>query len=672
MHASVLALILISPSAPQADWEKHPENRWVQQSPRPGAPAPKLGWEGSGAYDPFHRLWIHHAGHDGIPQGFVLFTLDLDTGAWAQRFPPNSPPGVCCVDGANVFDPAARRFVRFPGGSLGHGYQWSRGVRLKESPVWLYDVEANRWTNMRPAPYGEPDRKEVIGGLCPGAAYAENLDLAISFGGTGSSGAKNNLHAYDAWTNTLHVMKPAKAPEVRDGMGLAYDSGNDCLVLFGSQYLSDEKTWIYRFKTNAWEAHDLTPRPPGKKGGTYSTIPKMAYDSANGVSLCVVWLGEKEGHETWIFDAAKPAWTKAEPAANAEPSKSRARNLAYSREHNVFILETTAVSGGPQVWTYRHRKAPAPAAPISDLAIVTDGKKATLSWKGKAGVEAEILRSEPAEPWALDFKKVGASKGTSYEDPGIETGKAYVYLVRSGSAGLRARTQPRVPEPPIVSVAAADRVHVRWSPHAAKDVAGYNLYRGVVAVKTVTKGTPAPWKDNDPEYAEPQIVRVTDVARIEKLNDKLLTDPSFEDRVDLSKKGPESGDYKWAVYAYIVRAVNRLGTESGPSPYALTIPSEPLNVLCHEKGTTAELKWEASAEKGIQGYHVYKLEGGVFGLKRVTEKPVAGTSFTHEAGKNTTRYWVVTVDALGQEGQPSSPAWFGQSYKGFFQGDWHQ
>ncbi len=664
MTSIALALVL----AAQVEPDRHPENAWVKQSPREGAPAPKLGWEGSASWDPHHRLWIHHAGHDGNPQGFVTFTFDLGTGRWEQRFPPTSPPGVCCVDGANVFDPAARRFVRFPGGSLGHGYQWSRGVRLKDSAVWLYDPAANAWTNMRPTPYAEPERKEAVGGLCPASTYAEGLELSISMGGVGSAGAKTNLHAYDAWTNTLFSLKVANPPPARDGMGLACDEAAGKLVVFGSQYLSDEKTWIYDFKAGAWESHDLDPRPPGKKGSTYSTIPKMAYDSANGVLLCLAWLGEKNGHETWIFETAAKKWARMEPAASPEGSKSRSRNLAYSRDLNLFILETTAVSGGPQVWTYRYRNAARPAGRPADLEVVTDRGKAALSWKGAVS-EAEVWRAEPADPWRREFKKVGTAKGASFEDAGLEAGKAYVYRV---GAGFTARTQPRVPAAPVVSVLAADRVEVRWSAHPAKDVAGYNLYRGAASVKTVTKGTPAAWKDNDPEYDEPRVVRVADVGRIEKLNKELLTATSFEDRVDLAAKGSGSGDYRWAVHAYFVKAVNRLGTESGPSPWALTIPSEPASVLCREKGTTAELKWEASPEKALQGYHVYKLEGGVWGIKRVTEKPIQATSFSQEGIKGTTRYWVVAVDALGQEGQPSSPAWFGQTYKGFFAGDWHQ
>lgn len=56
----------------------------------------------------------------------------------------------------------------------------------------------------------------------------------------------------------------------------------------------------------------------------------------------------------------------------------------------------------------------------------------------------------------------------------------------------------------------------------------------------------------------------------------------------------------------------------------------------------------------------------------MTDKPISETTFRHTAGSDTTRYWVTAVDSLGQEGQPSSPVWFRQFYKGFFAGDWHQ
>jgi hypothetical protein len=167
-------------------------------------------------------------------------------------------------------------------------------------------------------------------------------------------------------------------------------------------------------------------------------------------------------------------------------------------------------------------------------------------------------------------------------------------------------------------------------------------------------------------------VEVRDITDLQKLNDQPLTFTTFTDaKVNLTKKGPEAGEYRYHVHAYVIKAVNRLGTESGPSPYALTIPSEPTNVLNREAGNTANLKWDASPEKGIAGYRVYKLEG-TWNIVRLTDEPVKATTFAHKGGTSATRYWVTAVDALGQEGQPSSPVWHHHSYPGFFQGEWHQ
>jgi hypothetical protein len=68
---------------------------------------------------------------------------------------------------------------------------------------------------------------------------------------------------------------------------------------------------------------------------------------------------------------------------------------------------------------------------------------------------------------------------------------------------------------------------------------------------------------------------------------------------------------------------------------------------------------------------MYKLEG-TWNIVRLTDEPIKETTFTHKCGTSATRYWVVAVDALGQEGQPSSPVWANHSYPGFFTGDWHQ
>jgi fibronectin type 3 domain-containing protein len=678
----MVALLFLS----GADWADHPENQWVKQSPREGAPAPRFSWEGSGGYDPFNRMWIHHGGHDGTPQGFHLFTYDLNRGVWEQKFPNTSPPGVCCVDGANVFDVANRRFVRFPGASLGHGYQWSRGVKLKNSHVWLYDLDTNTWVNMRPPPYKPFLAREGLGYMDAAATYDPNHEVVISFGGQGSSGGTNNLFVYDAYANALYRLNAANPPSPRDGMGLAYDARNDCLVMFGSQYDNDEKTWIYRYGTNRWEAHDLNPHPPGKKLGTYSTIPKMAYDSSNEVCLCVVWDTNSNEHETWAFDAAKLRWAKMGPPAEPEPSMSRSRNLSYVAEYNLFLLETSSKEGkgnAPQIWTYRYKKAPPNPrpAPPTNLQLATDRGKTALTWAAStSGVkEYHVYRALAEEPWKARFEKIAAVTGTSFEDQDPTAGKTYFYTVRAvGTDGsesqpsFRVRTQPRVLLKPVVSVLAADKVEVSWNAHPATDVVGYNVYRGVALMRSVQKGTPAAWKDNDPEYPEPMPVEVRDVTDLQKLNDQPVKTTAFTDaKVNLTNKDAEATEYRYHVHAYLIKAVNRLGTESGPSPYALTIPSEPTNVLNREAGGLANLKWDAHPEKGIVGYRVYKLEG-TWNIVRLTDDPIKATTFSHKGGGGPTRYWVTAVDALGQEGQPSSPVWHNHSYAGFFKGEWHQ
>jgi hypothetical protein len=491
----------------------HPINQWVLQSPREGQSVPAFPYEGSGAYDPVGKRWIHHAGHDGIPQSFHTFTFDLSSGRWEQKFPPTSPPGVCCVDGTNAFDTANRRFVRFPGGSLGHGFQWSRGVKLKESAVWLYDPVTNQWTNMRPPPYGQPNSKQTVGGLNSSATYDPQHELTYSFGGQSSSGGKNALFAYDAYANELTFLDADNKPPARDGMGVAYDTRHERLVMFGSQYLEDERTWLYDPAKNAWESHLLQPHPPHQKvTKDYCTIPRLCYDPLHGVVLCLAWLGEG-GHETWALDVGKLQWTKLSPAAEPAGSKSRSRNLDFDVERNLFILESSsAKTNRPEIWTYRY--APADAAQIA-----------------------------------------------------------------AASRPPHTRTQPRVLLEPVVSVLAKDEVEVAWQKHPAEDVVGYNVYRGIASVRTVKKGTPGAWKDNDPEYAEPEVVQIRDIDKIQKLNERPLTETQLVDRIDLTQRQPESEDYRYAVYAYIVRAVNRLGVESGPSPYALTLPAKTVRRL---------------------------------------------------------------------------------------------
>ena len=96
------------------------------------------------------------------------------------------------------------------------------------------------------------------------------------------------------------------------------------------------------------------------------------------------------------------------------------------------------------------------------------------------------------------FPPISDQAPAANQPPGAVTaGKA------EGADSCRVRTMPRVPAQPVVSVFAADQIEVSWPKHPATDVAGYNVYRGLVSVRTVSKGEPKAWRDNDPEYPAP-------------------------------------------------------------------------------------------------------------------------------------------------------------------------
>ena len=49
-------------------------------------------------------------------------------------------------------------------------------------------------------------------------------------------------------------------------MGLAYDAKHDKLVMFGSQYSPDERTWLYDLKTNKMGRLGPRPASAGREG----------------------------------------------------------------------------------------------------------------------------------------------------------------------------------------------------------------------------------------------------------------------------------------------------------------------------------------------------------------------------------------------------------------------
>ncbi len=680
-------------------------NTWVKRSPLNEAPlSPMLGYEGSFGYDPKAKLVIRWAGHNqggGGEQNAETWTFDPVTAKWTLKEPNTSPPGACC-NAQNVFDPVGGRFLRFPAFSGSHGWHWFRENYLNNSSVWSYDLSKNTWRDMRPVPTPHPAPLRC-------ASWDSDAQVAVIFGGEGSS---EGTIVYDPYDNSWKRMFPKKEPAGRSAGNMAYHKTLKKHLLFGIQFGDDPHTWAYDLAKNEWT--DLKPavQPPTKENDAV-----LAYDEANDVIVASIRApgGEGDGwhYETWVYEHIKNTWKKMNPNVEPPGGGQRRRIMVAIPDQNVILMENyvnppqkvPGVEREQQIWTYRYetpQAKPVPAPTDLEMDVSADGVK--LRWKGaptsqwlirrQAGpgqLKETVLRGDPKGPRLYFDKEIDMGTVYSYSVVGIDADGA-----RSAST-IALRTQPRLVEGVIASVISETRVALSWPAAKEPDVVGYHVERAPVEV--FSEDQIIRLRTDTPPLELPSVGALKAIGKFEKLTKEPIKKTSYlDDGIDLSKPlavkdeiykhrftskqiHDEGKPYRFGVYAYRVRAVNKLGVESGGGPYALTIPSAPQWVSSKEEGTKCHLFWQRNLEAGIGGYRIYRMEsprinGAGQKVTRVTKDAIRDAHYLDaNAGKQTCRYWIVAVDALGQEGYPSAPTWFERQFKkvyGQFTGPWHQ
>ncbi|HZZ77554.1 MAG TPA: hypothetical protein VFE62_03490 [Gemmataceae bacterium] len=619
-HAALAQVVSLQDQAP---------NTWVKRSPLKEAPlSPMLGYEGSFGYDPKTKLVIRWAGHNqggGGEQNAETWTFDPATAKWTLKEPNTSPPGACC-NAQNLFDPIGGRFLRFPAFSGNHGWHWFRENYLNNSSVWSYDVNTNTWRDMRPVPTPRPAPLRC-------ASWDSDTQVAVIFGG---EGGQDGTIVYDPYDNSFKRMFPKKEPAGRSAGNMAYHKTLKKHVLFGSQFSDDPHTWAYDLAKNEWT--DLKPavQPPTKENDAV-----LAYDEVNDVIVASIRAaGEKGGaeawhYETWVYEHTKNTWKKMEPKVEPPGGGQRRRIMVAIPDQNVILMENyvnppqkiPGVDREQQIWTYRYDARGKNAAP-----------------------SAKVTRDKP--PLVEDV---------------------------------------------IASVLSEKRVALFWPAPKMKDILGYHVERAPVEV--FSEDEIVRLRTDTLPLEQPSVGAIKAIGKFVKLTKEPIAKAMFlDDTIDLTKPvsveqplfkhrfgakqlNDTGKPYRYAVYAYRVRAVNKLGAESGGGPYALTIPSAPQWVFAKEEGTKCQLAWRRNHEEGIKGYRVYRMEsprinGPGQKVTRVTPEPIRDPYFTDaKAGKETCRYWIVAVDALGQEGYPAAPVWHERQFKKVysqFTGPWHQ
>jgi hypothetical protein len=656
---------------------------------------------------------IRYGGHNqggGGEQGSEVWLFDPLSARWTIMLPNTSPPGICCGQ-QNVLDPTTGRYLRFPSFSGSHGWQWFREIYLNDASVWSYDAGTNTWRNMRPVPSTRP-------GPLRCASWDAEHQVVVLFGGEGNS---EGTVVYDPYTNEWTRMGASPQPEFRSGGNMVYDQSAGVHVLFGSQFSDDPHTWVYDLRKNEWRDVQPAEMPPTDKNDAV-----LCYDARARRVVAIVKVTTDEGDEekrqhrleTWLYDTSANRWTKANPPREPDPSGNRARQLMFAPELGMVVLENRverSARGEPeqQVWTYRSPDTGAgdegEFSPPRELRITTQDGGASLTWEPPVVGKPDryvVERGTGEQPWKVEYEPIAAVDGDAkqFDDTELRRGTVYYYRVRAawgegkGAGQTRSivvRSQPPLVDDVVASVVGPERVELRWSEAAGDDVAGYVVERAIVDVLTEEQLTRL--KSNTPPLDEPSVGAIRRIGEFSRISDKLIADTSFVDEsVDLSRPvsvedepafenrfhdeqlDAKGKSYRFAVYAYRVRAVNRLGTAGGASSAVLTIPAAPQFVFSREEGETCRLKWEADPRSAVTGYRVYRMDGRFNNadISRLTPEPIEETTFADEAaGKSSRRYYVVAVDALGQEGFPSSPVWHRREWEQYyvpFIGEWHQ
>ncbi len=596
--------------------------------------------------------WGAHGLRCDSPQTGDTWLFDPTTGLWEESQSPKSPHGMCGTWG-KTYDTANQAVVSVQAAGATHGWQWDRGRAMRAASPWVYHSERDTWSPMQ--------RVESTHG--PGMrafhypAYHEQAQVNFFYGGQMGNNNSGDIAdqgwVYDTYANRWVLLDPSDPlPGKRAHHGMSYlPNLNKIMMVSGSYFKADNLTWLFDLENNEWrdtEAEgDVPPRLP------------MVYEP---VSETVLWFGPhvEEGTRIRQYDPAANRWIDI-PAPDSPSPHHRSVDVTYDPNHNVFIMDGGLLSWDTghiavrETWTYKFKHGtpaePGIKAPSAPTVTTRENGRVAVRWDPVPDAAGyRVYRGEGPEPWQLTFTPASAEAISATEFEETLTADAGIVHYRvaavdaNGAEGHRSRmtrTQPALVHDVVASVRADRTVHVEWEASAAEDVVGYHIYATTVEIGTM--------------HPSRLFRKIRPLARV---TDEPVPEATFADSRPLAES---SELFSHEVRAYTVHAVNRHGLESGPSAMAVTLPAATPRARAREQGDgTTVVEWDPSPEKDIQGYRVYRMDEFPRSLAiPLNFDPVAETRYvdTPELPRSERRiYYVVTVNALGEEGAPSRPA----------------
>lgn len=238
-----------------ASGSMEPENPWhtwwfdpIGQVGRDKHSARKPGMtlEGGAAFDSAHNLLVYFDGNAGT------WTYSPASNTWTQQTPNGTPPPFGLGLPMMTYNAKDHKVYLF-GGKLGYG----PGVIFYNS-LYTYDVPTNTWTLLAP-PGNRPAPREKAG-----FAYDSLNNVFLLYGGHNDSGVVNppfnDTWVYDPNANSWTQLSPSQSPPATDTSfeRLAYDPDHNAfiMVLEGPSGYADGvwpgyypmQTWLFRYQ----------------------------------------------------------------------------------------------------------------------------------------------------------------------------------------------------------------------------------------------------------------------------------------------------------------------------------------------------------------------------------------------------------------------------------------
>lgn len=251
-----------------------------------------------------------------------LWSYDLSTNVWTEVECGPGPSGR--FNHMMVYVQGRHQLFLFGG--------YSASDRMGDT--WVYDIEANEWTQLHPQDSPSPRSDAAI-------AYDEANGVVILHDGY----CRDDSHPQDTWVydfgeNDWMLMNPEENPKPQYGHHMIYDSLNRKVVMYGghwsyagtSQHGYSDGVWTYDYPSDTWTKVDPATSLPSRYWHA------LAYDEDRGKMVVFGGSGASDTvlDDTWLYDLSTNTWERL--YTDEKPPERESSALAYDSVHEKFIL----------------------------------------------------------------------------------------------------------------------------------------------------------------------------------------------------------------------------------------------------------------------------------------------------------------------------------------------